>query len=79
MVCSIAPSPEGLWRIVLDDLDQHEAPVGAWKHRARFTYKEYPARELRDLSLSDEALAELGFYVVARLMAIDPKLNEEPQ
>jgi len=57
-------------RIVMDDVsNQSGSNKEPWKHEIVVTWKDYDEKEILDNTLSDEELAGLGAYVVARLAA----------
>ena len=57
-------------RIVMDDVSNKSgSSKEPWKHEVVVTWKDYDEKEIIENSLSDEELAGLGAYVVARLAA----------
>lgn len=58
-------------RIIMDDVSNHSRSTKAsWKHEVVVTWKDYEMDDLGQQRLSDEELAGLGAYVVARLVAL---------
>ena len=57
-------------RIVMDDVSNESGSCKEpWKHEVLVTWKDYYEKEITDHSLSEEELAGIGAYVVARLAA----------
>ena len=57
-------------RIVMDDVSNKSgSSKEPWKHEVVVTWKDYDEKEITENSLSEEELAGLGAYVVARLAA----------
>ena len=71
VVCSIRALPNGMLRVVMDDVTNSGASgQGPWQHRVVVTWKDYEATDLDSLELLSEAeLASFGHYVLARLVA----------
>lgn len=68
VLCSLAELPDGSLRVVLDDVCKGHEP-GMWAHQSLFTFKDYPAGDLGDLTaLSESELASFGYYVLTRLL-----------
>ena len=58
-------------RIVMDDVSNESGSTQApWNHEVVVTWKDYKEKELLKNNLSEEELAGLGAYVVARLTAL---------
>jgi hypothetical protein len=76
VLCSLADLPDGGVRLVLDDLRKSET-AGMWQHRTFVTFKDYPPSMLADPeSLSEAELADFGFSVLVRLLAVNGRLPE---
>ena len=57
-------------RIVMDDVSNESGSnKSPWNHEIVVTWKDYDEKEILDNTLSDEELAGIGAYVVARLVA----------
>ena len=57
-------------RILMDDVSNESGSTQTpWNHENHVTCKEYKEKELLENNLSEEELAGLGAYVVARLIA----------
>jgi len=70
VVCSLRDLPNGQLRLVLDDVaNESKSTVGPWAHRIVFTWKDFAAQEIEDLTLSEAELAAFGHSVLARLIA----------
>ena len=71
VLCSLVELPEGGLRVVIDDAQRSHDP-GAWTLKRVFTHKDYPPGSLDDVAtLSEAELAEFGFNVLVRLLAIN--------
>lgn len=76
VLCSLAELPDGRLRVALDNLRKADA-AGLWRHRTFVTYQDYPADMLAvPGGLSDAELAEFGFNVLVRLLAINGRLPD---
>ncbi|CAM4304922.1 DUF3658 domain-containing protein [Stenotrophomonas lactitubi] len=76
VLCSLADLPDGGVRLVLDDLRKSET-AGMWQHRTFVTFKDYPPSMLADPeSLSEAELADFGFFVLVRLLAVNGRLPD---
>jgi hypothetical protein len=70
VVCCLRELPSGEVRLTIDDVaNQSSRTSGPWEHRALFTSKDFKAKAIAGLQLSKHELAELGFNVLARLVA----------
>ena len=70
VVCCLRELPSGEVRLTIDDVaNQSSRTSGPWEHRALFTCKDFEAKAIAGLNLSEQELAELGFNVLARLVA----------
>jgi hypothetical protein len=70
VVCSLRELPTGEVRLTIDDVaNQSSRTSGSWEHRALFTCKDFEAKAISELQLSEHELAEFGFNVLARLVA----------
>lgn len=71
VVCSLREIGNGRLRLVLDDVKNESGSLqGPWKHYVLFTWKDYEVDRIIDLKLSEKELAEFGFNVLARLVAL---------
>lgn len=66
VLVSVVETMDGV-EIKLDDVKK-SAP-DTWKIHSHFTRKPYTDAEFSELNLSQEELAEFGFYILARLNA----------
>ena len=58
-------------QIIMDDVSNSSGSTkDAWKHEVVVTWKDYDAADLVEHNLSEKELADLGAYVVARLVAL---------
>jgi hypothetical protein len=70
VVCSLRELTDGKFRLVLDDVSNSKSSTdGAWKHEIVFTWKDYDKKELESHHLSEKELADIGFNLLARLLA----------
>jgi len=70
VVCSLRELPSGGVRLIIDDVaNQSSRTSGPWEDRALFTCKDFEAEAISELQLSEHELAEVGFNVLARLVA----------
>jgi hypothetical protein len=70
VVCSLRELPGGKFRLVLDDVSNPKnSTKGAWNHEIVFTWKDYDKKELEEHNLSEKELADIGFNLLARLLA----------
>ena len=70
VVCCLRELPNGQVRLVLDDVENESSTtVGPWNHRVVFTWKDFEAKQIADLALSEKELAGFGHSVLARLVA----------
>jgi hypothetical protein len=67
VVVSVTEVEGGAFRIFIDDVKS--ADGGNWKKRSFMTCSDLTANEFLNASLSERDLADLGFAVVARLVA----------
>ena len=67
VVASVVKRPHGRVRLVFDDL---ERSASDWRTLGIYTWKDMSQRAFR-LKLSDKKLAEIGFVLVARLLALE--------
>jgi hypothetical protein len=71
IVVSVVDRGDGRARIVMDDVAiVGDASARTWQHQVLFTANDYDLAALRDLTLTDEQLRDIGFNVVARLLAL---------
>jgi alkylhydroperoxidase family enzyme len=71
LVRSVVDRGDGRARIVMDDVAAvGDAAARTWRHQALFTTNDYDQAALRELALTDEQLRDIGFTVVARLLAL---------
>lgn len=71
VVCSIKDLGDGKVRLVLDDVaNDKQSTSGAWKHHTLFTWKDYDRTAIEDFKVSEKELAEFGFNLLARLVAL---------
>jgi hypothetical protein len=79
VVCSILDLGDGKVRLILDDVANSTGSVtGVWKHRSLYTCKDFLRADIDDLKISDQELAELGFSLLARLVALRKHSFEAP-
>lgn len=70
VVCCLRELPSGEIRLTIDDVaNQSSRTSGPWEHRALFTHKDFEAKAIVGLQISEHELAELGFNIFARLFA----------
>lgn len=70
VVCCLRDLPNGQVRLVLDDVaNESNSTTGPWSHRVVFTWKDFDAQQIDNLTLSEKELAGLGHSVLARLVA----------
>lgn len=70
VVCCLRELPSGEVRLIIDDVtNQSSSTSGPWKHCALFTWKDFEAKAVAELQLSEHELAEFGFNVLTRLVA----------
>ncbi len=70
VVMSLLDLAETGVRIYMDDVHNDSSPSrGPWIDRGLVTFKDYELEDLEELNLSEKELADLGAYVIARLMA----------
>src|SRR6266571_3992165 len=67
VAASLSVRPRGRVRIVLDDIRESGA---GWRVTRLYTWKDVRARDLKEMSISERDLANLGLAVVARLRAV---------
>jgi hypothetical protein len=66
---------KGKLGLVLDDVsNESKMTSGPWEHSVLFTWQDFDEKEIMELELSEKNLAEIGFNVLARLVA----LHREP-
>jgi hypothetical protein len=71
VVCCLRELADGKLRLVLDDVaNDHKTTSGHWKHHILFTWKDFEAKEIDELRLSEKELASFGFSILARLVAL---------
>jgi hypothetical protein len=71
VVCSLREIGNGRLRLILDDVkNESGAMEGPWQHHVLFTWKDYDVDQIVDLKLSEDELAEFGFHILARLVAL---------
>jgi len=70
VVCYLQELPSGEVRLTIDDVaNQSSCASGPWERRALFTRRDFQAKAIAELQLSEHELAEFGFNVLARLVA----------
>jgi hypothetical protein len=70
VVCCLRELPSGEVRLTIDDVaNQSSSTSGSWEHRALFTCKDFEAKAITGLQLSEHELAELGLNILVRLVA----------
>ncbi|WP_340568575.1 DUF3658 domain-containing protein [Stenotrophomonas sp. G106K1] len=76
VLCSLAELPDGGMRVVVDDLRKSDA-AGMWQHHTFVTFKDYPPNILAEPEgLSEAELADFGFFVLVRLLAVNGRLPD---
>jgi hypothetical protein len=71
LVCCLRELDGGKLRLVLDDVEnQAKTTSGPWEHHVVFTWKDYEEREIDELELSEKELANFGYHILARLVAL---------
>lgn len=71
VVCCLREIDGGKLRLVVDDVMQEgDSNPRSWKHHTLFTWKDFDARDIDELKLSEEELASFGFSILARLVAL---------
>lgn len=71
VVCSLHQTESGRLRLVLDDVkNEANGKPGVWTHHVLYTFKDFDVEEIENLQLSEAELAEFGFAVLARLVAL---------
>ncbi len=71
VVCCLRELGDGKLRLVLDDLsNKSKTTSGPWEHIVVFTWQDFPEQEIMELKVSEKKLAEFGFNVLARLVAL---------
>ncbi|MCC4609719.1 hypothetical protein [Xanthomonas campestris] len=69
VLCSLAELPDGSLRVILDDARKGHGP-GTWASESLFTFNDYPSGCLNNVaSMLEAELAEVGYNVLARLIA----------
>ena len=68
VVTSVVTRPRGRVRIVFDDVGSSTAN---WKTLQLYTWKDMSRRVFRGLKLTEKQLAEIGFVLVVRLLALE--------
>ena len=72
VVACMVPTPDGGYRLVLDDVSSSSADYPqVWNVTRLFTYKDFDGTRLIDTNLSEEELADIGLSLVARLVAFE--------
>jgi hypothetical protein len=70
VVCCLRDLGNGKVRLVLDDVaNESRSTSGNWSHHVLFTWKDFEAKEIDGLTLSESELAGFGFSILARLVA----------
>jgi hypothetical protein len=70
VVCSLKELESGQLRLVLDDVaNSSKSTSGSWSHHVLFTWKDFAAQEIDDLTLTEKELAGFGYSILARLVA----------
>jgi hypothetical protein len=76
VLCSLADLPDGGLRVVVDDLRKSDT-AGMWQHHTFVTFKDYPPNTLAEPEgLSEAELADFGFFVLVRLLAVNGRLPD---
>ena len=71
VVCSLMEIGNRRLRLILDDVKNENGSMqGPWKYHVLYTWKDYKIDQIADLKLSEKELAEFGFNVLARLVAL---------
>ena len=61
---------DGKVRVYMDDVKNENTPSkGPWVDRGLVTWKDYDEKELEEMDFSEQELAGIGSYVLARLLA----------
>ncbi|MGH8028470.1 MAG: hypothetical protein ACREO3_00900 [Arenimonas sp.] len=70
VVVSLVDRGDGQVRLVFDDVAADAAPARAWRHHVLYTVMDCDLTRIRDHTLSDEQLRDIGFNLVIRLVAL---------
>jgi hypothetical protein len=71
VICSLRKTDVDTFRLVLDDVTSEKIKTSAqWTHECLFTWKDFDKRQITDLKVSQKDLAEIGFNILARLVAL---------
>ena len=71
VVCSLRDLGDGRIRLVLDDVSNKEMNTKCdWSHEVVFTWKDYDLSAIENHELSERELADFGYNLLARLVAI---------
>jgi len=71
VVSSMREITSGRIRLALDDVKNESlSQQGPWKHHALFTWKDYDIDQILNHELPEKELADFGFNVLARLVAL---------
>ena len=63
-------------RLVLDDVQADtEMSPKSWTHYCLYTFTDYDANELKEMTLSQKDLAMIGENLVMRLLALNKELK----
>jgi hypothetical protein len=66
-VCSLQETENGRHRDVKNEGGAKQVP---WRYHVIFTFKDFDSDEIENFQLSEKELAEFGFNVLARLVAL---------
>jgi hypothetical protein len=70
VVLSLYDLPNEKVRVYMDDVsNSNPSEKGPWQDRGLVTWKDCTWKELKEMDFSEEELAGLGAYVLARLQA----------
>lgn len=72
ILCTLSREPNGRVRLELDDVAMaiEDGMPTRWKVGATFTSTSYPERDVLDVTLPEDALADIGLNIVSRLVAL---------
>ena len=74
VVISLRELPNGMLRVTVDDVEISDAnAMKEWKHKNFATHKDYEEMDLRKIDFPEKEMADFGYFVLARLLAISGK------
>ena len=77
VVFSLYDLPNEKVRVYMDDASNGTpSEKGPWLDQGLVTWKDYTCKELEEMAFSEEELAGLGAYVLARLLATKKHPNK---